>query len=73
MTDPCSASRCAQVGGATAVARAVSQATAIAHMAGHSREVARYTAKALSGEGLAAELAWQRAHVPVAYLSYVYP
>lgn len=37
---------------ATAVARAVGQAVAVAHMAGHSREIARYTKKALTGIAL---------------------
>lgn len=49
---------------ATAVARACGQAVAVAHMAGHSREIARYTRKALTGEKLAQELEWQRTHVP---------
>lgn len=34
---------------ATAVARAVGDAVAVAHMVGHSREIARYTTMALSG------------------------
>lgn len=57
---------------ATAVARAVGQAAAVAHMAGHSREIARYTRKALQGEALVAELEWQREHVPAGFASYVF-
>ena len=58
---------------ATAVARAVGQAAAVAHMGGHSREIARYTRKALTGQELERELAWQRAHVPESFSDYVYP
>ena len=36
---------------ATAVARAFGQAVAVAHMAGHSHEISRYTSKALAREG----------------------
>jgi hypothetical protein len=57
---------------ATAVARACGQAVAVAHMAGHSREIERYTRKALTGEKLAQELAWQRTHVPPRFRQYVY-
>lgn len=57
---------------ASAVARAVGQTVAIAHMAGHSRQIARYTRKALTGTSLAEELAWQRDHVPATFASYVY-
>lgn len=57
---------------ATAVARAVGQAVAVAHMAGHSREVARYTKKAVTGAALVDELAWQRQHVPIGFASYVF-
>ncbi|MBK5239462.1 MAG: hypothetical protein JJE28_10210 [Actinomycetales bacterium] len=57
---------------ATAVARATGQAVAVAHMAGHSREVAWYTGKALAGDALAHELEWQREHVPQRFRSYVY-
>lgn len=57
---------------ATAVARACGQAVAVAHMAGHSREIARYTSKALTGEKLAQELDWQRTHVPPRLREYVY-
>lgn len=57
----------------TAVARACGQAVAVAHMAGHSRELARYTKKALAGTELARELEWQRAHVPERFREYVYP
>lgn len=58
---------------ATAVARACGQAVAVAHMAGHSREIARYTTKALSGAELDAELAWQQESVPERFRSYVCP
>ncbi|WP_460510785.1 putative immunity protein [Frigoribacterium salinisoli] len=57
---------------ATAVARVVGQAMAVAHMAGHSREIARYTRKALSGSALDVELAWQREHVPPQFAAYVF-
>jgi hypothetical protein len=57
---------------ATAVARAVGQVAAVAHMAAHARELPRYTRKALSGEALVAELAWQREHVPADFASYVF-
>ncbi|MGV8880519.1 MAG: putative immunity protein [Rhodoglobus sp.] len=57
---------------ATAVARAVGQAVAVAHMAAHSREIARYTSKALTGAELTRELTWQRQHVPPLLANYVY-
>jgi len=57
---------------ATAVARAVGQAVAVAHMGAHSRELARYTSKALSGAELTRELIWQREHVPPSLAAYVY-
>lgn len=57
---------------ATAVARACGQAVAVAHMAGHSREIERYTRKVLTGEKLAQELDWQRTHVPLRFRQYVY-
>ena len=57
---------------ATAVARAVGQAAAVAHMAAHGREIPRYTRKALTGDALAAELAWQRETVPADLASYVF-
>lgn len=57
---------------ATAVARACGQAVAVAHMAGHSREIERYTRKALTGEKLAQELDWQRRNVPPRFREYVY-
>lgn len=66
------AARDARSDEATAVARAVGQAVAVAHMAGHSREVARYTRKILAGATLETELAWQRSTVPRAYFTYVY-
>ncbi|KDP92526.1 MULTISPECIES: putative immunity protein [Clavibacter] len=57
---------------ATAVARAVGQAAAVAHMAAHSRVIPRYTRRALSGEALVAELEWQRENVPADFASYVF-
>lgn len=56
---------------AIAVARLCGQTAAVAHMAGHAREIARYTQKALSGESLDAELAWQAAHLPPRFKRYV--
>ncbi len=56
---------------AVAVARACGQAVAVAHMAGHSREIARYTKKALA-DCASVELEWQRQHVPVRFAVYVY-
>lgn len=66
------AAREARTPEATAVARAVGQAVAVAHMAGHSREVPRYTKKALTGVELVEELDWQRRHVPADFASYVF-
>lgn len=57
---------------ATAVARAFGQAVAVAHMAGHSREISRYTSKAIAGEALTQELQWQRTHLPARFREYVY-
>ncbi len=57
---------------ATAVARAFGQAVAVAHMAGHSREISRYTSKAIAGEALTQELQWQRTHLPTRFREYVY-
>lgn len=56
---------------AMAVARACGQAVAVAHMAGHSREIARYTKKALPGSATV-ELEWQRQHLPERFSAYVY-
>lgn len=66
------AAREARSSEATAVARAVGQAVAAAHMAGHGREIARYTKKALSGPALDIELAWQREHVPPRFAPNVF-
>jgi len=66
------AARDASTASATAVARACGQAVAVAHLAGHSRQIARYTKKALTGTTLAHELAWQRAQVPARFRTYVY-
>lgn len=66
------AARDASTATMAAVARACGQAAAVAHMAGHSREIARYTRKALTGEKLAHEEDWQRMHVPPRFREYVY-
>ena len=55
----------------TAVARACGQAVSIAHMAGHSREIAGYTRKAL-GAAAAVEVSQQRARLPARFVDYVY-
>ena len=57
---------------AVAVARACGQAASVAHMAGHSREIPRYTAKALQGHRLSTELDWQKNHIPESFWHYVY-
>jgi hypothetical protein len=57
---------------AKAVARATGQAVAVAHMGGHSRELARYTRKALCGDALASEIDWQQKHVPERFRAYVF-
>ena len=57
---------------ARAVARACGQAVAVAHMAAHSREIERYTRKALLGEEQAQELAWQRRYLPPRFRQFVY-
>lgn len=57
---------------ASAVARAAGQAAAVAHMAAHGRQIARYTRKALSGPAVTAELDRQRAQVPARFRDYVY-
>lgn len=69
------AARDADGAAATAAARMCGQAVAVAHMAGHSREVARYTAKALASEPEVRdnELAWQREQLPTRFATYVYP
>lgn len=58
--------------GAAAVARACGQAIAVAHMGGHARNLARYTRKALHGQSLDEELAWQREHLSARFTRYVY-
>ncbi len=59
---------------AVAAARVCGQAAAVAHMAGHARQVPRYTAKAFPGDRARrdAELAWQRQRVPARFDHYVY-
>jgi len=41
-------------------------------MAAHSREIERYTRKALLGEEQAQELAWQRRYLPPRFRQFVY-
>ncbi|MDT0158153.1 hypothetical protein Q9R19_11005 [Microbacterium sp. ARD32] len=59
---------------ALAAARVCGQAAAVAHMAGHARQVPRYTAKAFPGDRSRRdeELAWQRMNVPARFDHYVY-
>lgn len=59
---------------ASAAARVCGQAAAVAHMAGHSRQVPRHTAKAFPGDRSRRdeELAWQRMNIPAHYYGYVY-
>jgi len=59
---------------ALAAARVCGQAAAVAHMAGHARQVPRYTAKAFPGDRARRdeELAWQRMNVPARFEHYVY-
>lgn len=59
---------------ALAAARVCGQAAAVAHMAGHARQVPRYTAKAFPGDRTRRdeELAWQRGNVPARFDHYVY-
>ncbi|WP_336644399.1 putative immunity protein [Microbacterium sp. USHLN186] len=60
--------------GAVAAARVCGQAAAVAHMAGHARQVPRYTAKAFPDDRSRRdeELAWQRMQVPERFDHYVY-
>lgn len=67
-----SAARQCEDPAATAVARACGQVIAIAHMGGHSRNLARYTRKALSGPQLVQELELQRSQLPSRFQQYVY-
>jgi len=59
---------------ALAAARVCGQAAAVAHMAGHARQVPRYTSKAFPGDRARRdeELAWQRRQVPERFDRYVY-
>jgi len=59
---------------ALAAARVCGQAAAVAHMAGHARQVPRYTSKAFPGDRARRdeELAWQRMQVPERFDRYVY-
>lgn len=68
------AAREASEASAIAAARVCGQAAAVAHMAGHARQVPRYTAKAFPGDRARRdeELAWQRQRVPERFDQYVY-
>ncbi|MGQ7312123.1 putative immunity protein [Microbacterium arabinogalactanolyticum] len=68
------AAREAEDPSALAAARVCGQAAAVAHMAGHARQVPRYTAKAFPGDRSRRdeELAWQRMNVPERFDHYVY-
>lgn len=68
------AAREASDASAVAAARVCGQAAAVAHMAGHARQVPRYTAKAFPGDRSRRdeELAWQRMRVPERFDRYVY-
>lgn len=67
------AARDATSAAATAAARASGQAVSVAHMAGHSRHVPAYAAKALPVRALRdAELVWQQSTVPARFAVYVY-
>ena len=68
------AAREASDASAVAAARVCGQAAAVAHMAGHARQVPRYTAKAFPGDRSRRdeELAWQRTRVPERFDRYVY-
>lgn len=68
------AAREAEDPAAVAAARVCGQAVAVAHMAGHSRQVPRYTAKAFPGDRSRRdeELAWQRMNIPPRFDRYVY-
>jgi hypothetical protein len=59
---------------ALAAARVCGQAAAVAHMAGHARQVPRYTSMAFPGDRARRdeELAWQRMQVPERFDRYVY-
>lgn len=59
---------------AAAAARVCGQAVAVAHMAGHSRQVPRHTARAFPGDRPRRdqELAWQRMNIPPRFDRYVY-
>lgn len=59
----------------TAIARACGHAIAIAHMAGHARNVPKYTAKALAAADCAdraCEMAWQKTQLPKRFRDYVF-
>ncbi|UXW85469.1 hypothetical protein NFX31_14860 [Microbacterium azadirachtae] len=68
------AAREAQDPSAVAAARVCGQAVAVAHLAGHSRQVPRHTARAFPGDRSRRdeELAWQRMNIPARFDAYVY-
>ncbi|WP_295014930.1 putative immunity protein [uncultured Microbacterium sp.] len=68
------AAREAEDPSAVAAARVCGQAVAVAHLAGHSRQVPRHTAHAFPGDRSRrdAELAWQRMSIPPRFDAYVY-
>jgi hypothetical protein len=68
------AARQAQDPSAVAAARVCGQAVAVAHLAGHSRQVPRHTARAFPGDRSRRdeELAWQRMNIPARFDAYVY-
>ncbi|MBW1640894.1 MULTISPECIES: putative immunity protein [Microbacterium] len=68
------AAREAEDPAAGAAARVCGQAVAVAHMAGHSRQVPRHTAKAFPHDRARRdeELAWQRMNIPARFDRYVY-
>lgn len=61
------AAREASTAPATAVARGCGQAVAVAHLAGHSREVVPYASEVLTGKTLAHELEWLRTEAPARF------
>ncbi|MGF3057181.1 putative immunity protein [Microbacterium sp. YY-01] len=59
---------------ASAAARVCGQAVGVAHMAGHSRQVPRHTARAFRHDPARRheELTWQRERIPARFEHYVY-
>lgn len=73
------AARQAPTPAAVAAARACGHATAVAHMASHARGLPYYGLRAVALEhpddpkAVEREDAWQRAHLPERFTSFVYP